>query len=101
MTVTATETIRKRSSSTLLRRPRSRVFTEQIATWWPLSSYGIFLEDAETVVFEDDASAGARREGEGRSRDRWGEVLDYEFASRVRFTWHPGRTETTSRPRSR
>ena len=22
----------------------------------------------------------------------WAEVLDYEFASRLRMTWHPGRT---------
>jgi uncharacterized protein YndB with AHSA1/START domain len=27
-----------------------RVFTEQIAQWWPLDKYGIFLEDAASVV---------------------------------------------------
>jgi uncharacterized protein YndB with AHSA1/START domain len=27
-----------------------RVFTEQIAQWWPLDKYGIFLEAAASVV---------------------------------------------------
>ena len=53
MTVTATETIRKEIFVDAAPETAFRVFTEQTAAWWPLNKYGIFLEDAETVVFED------------------------------------------------
>ena len=91
MTVTATETIRKEIFVDAAPETAFRVFTEQTAAWWPLNKYGIFLEDAETVVFEDrDGWRLIEKAKDGRET-QWGEVLDYEFASRVRFTWHPGR----------
>jgi len=91
VTVTATETIRKEIFVDAAPETAFRVFTEQTAAWWPLNKYGIFLEDAETVVFEDrDGWRLIEKAKDGRET-QWGEVLDYEFASRVRFTWHPGR----------
>jgi uncharacterized protein YndB with AHSA1/START domain len=91
VTVTATETIRKEIFVDAAPETAFRVFTEQTASWWPLDKYGIFLEDAETVVFEDrDGWRLIEKAKDGRETE-WGEVLDYEFAGRLRLTWHPGR----------
>jgi len=91
VTVTATETIRKEIRVEASPETAFRVFTERMADWWPLQKYGIYLADAETVGFEDrDGWRLIERAKDGRE-NVWGEVLDYEVASRVRFTWHPGR----------
>ena len=101
MTVTATETIRKEIFVNAAPETAFRVFTEQTAAWWPLNKYGIFLEDAETVVFEDrDGWRLIEKAKDGRETE-WGDVLDYEFASRCASRGIPGVTATTSRPRSR
>ncbi|MBA3736691.1 MAG: hypothetical protein H0W90_16135 [Actinobacteria bacterium] len=51
--MTATETIRKEIFVDAAPETAFRVFTEQISDWWPLGKYSIYLEDAETVGFED------------------------------------------------
>ena len=90
MTATATETIRKEIYVDASPETAFRVFTEQIAKWWPLHKYGLFLEDRGTVAFEDrDGWRLVEKAKDGRE-EFWGEVLDYEFASRLRMTWHPG-----------
>jgi uncharacterized protein YndB with AHSA1/START domain len=92
VTVTATETIRKEIHVDASPETAFRVFTEQISAWWPLHQYGIFLEERDTVNFEDrDGWKLVERAKDGRE-NVWGEVLAYEFASRLRLTWHPGRT---------
>jgi uncharacterized protein YndB with AHSA1/START domain len=91
VTVTATETIRREIFVDAAPETAFRVFTEQTAAWWPLQKYGIFLEDAETVVFEDRNGWRLVEKAKDGRETEWGEVLDYEFASRLRLTWHPGR----------
>jgi uncharacterized protein YndB with AHSA1/START domain len=66
-----------------------RVFTEQIGAWWPLERYSV-LDGVQTVVFENDRIVERAADG---SESVWGEVLDYEVAGRLRFTWHPGRDD--------
>ncbi|HEU5278774.1 MAG TPA: SRPBCC domain-containing protein [Gaiellaceae bacterium] len=91
MTVTATETIRKEIYVDASPETAFRVFTEQIADWWPLQKYGLFLEQTAGVAFEDrDGWKLIETSKDGRS-SVWGEVLAYEFASRLRLTWHPGK----------
>lgn len=92
MTVTTTETIRKEIFVDASPETAFRVFTEQIAEWWPLHKYGIFEEERDRVDFEDsDGWRLVERAKDGRE-SVWGKVLDYEFASRLRMTWHPGRS---------
>jgi uncharacterized protein YndB with AHSA1/START domain len=88
---TATETIRKEIFIDASPETAFRVFTEQIADWWPLDRYGIFLEDAASVVFEDRDGWQLTETAKDGRETVWGEVLDYEFASRLRMTWHPGK----------
>jgi uncharacterized protein YndB with AHSA1/START domain len=91
VTVTATETIRKEILVDASPETAFRVFTEAIAEWWPLHKYGIFHEDAETVILESEVGGRVVEKAKDGRETVWGEVLDFEAASRVRFTWHPGR----------
>ena len=92
MSVTATETIRKEIYVDASPETAFRVFTEQIGSWWPLQRYGIFESDVDTVVFEDRNPWVLVEKAKDGRESIWGEVLDYEFASRLRLTWHPGYT---------
>jgi uncharacterized protein YndB with AHSA1/START domain len=65
-----------------------KVFTERIGEWWPLEQYAVFQGDT-TVAFEGDRIV----ERLGDEETVWGEVLDFEVAGRLRFTWHPGRPD--------
>jgi uncharacterized protein YndB with AHSA1/START domain len=71
---TATETIRKEIFVDASPETAFRVFTEQIA-----------------VVFEDRDGWQLTETAKDGRETVWGEVLDYEFASRLRMTWHPGK----------
>jgi uncharacterized protein YndB with AHSA1/START domain len=95
VTVTATETIRKEIYVAAAPETAFRVFTEQIADWWPLGKYGMFHADADSVTFEErDGWVLVEKAKDGRE-SVWGEVLEYELASRLRMTWHPGKDAAT------
>ena len=64
-----------------------RVFTDQIQSWWPLGTHGIFGDDAEALAFEE--SKLVERAKDGREAV-WGEVLAWEPPTRVHFSWRPG-----------
>ena len=72
-----------------------RVFTEEIATWWPLDTHSRSPERAVTAVIEP--RAGGRiyeRTREGEELD-WGEVLVWEPPHRLVHSWHLGRPDAT------
>jgi uncharacterized protein YndB with AHSA1/START domain len=75
-----------------------RVFTEEMAAWWPLGTHSIAADThrgrvrAETVVFE--GRVGGRiyeRMSDGAEAD-WGAVLVWEPPHRVVFSWKPNLT---------
>lgn len=67
-----------------------RLFTESIATWWPLETHSIEEGRAE-LHFEGRVGGDIyERLSDGR-RHVWGTVLDWQPWSYVTFTWHPGR----------
>jgi uncharacterized protein YndB with AHSA1/START domain len=90
VSTTATETIHKEIFIEAAPDTAFRVFTEDIARWWPLHKYGMFLEDAATVAFEDREGWRLVEKAKDGRETMWGEVLDYELSSRLRMTWHPG-----------
>jgi uncharacterized protein YndB with AHSA1/START domain len=64
------------------------VFTDGVATWWPLETHHIAEQPAETAVIEP--RAGGRwfeRAGDGTECD-WGRVLVWEPPHRVVLAWH-------------
>jgi uncharacterized protein YndB with AHSA1/START domain len=73
-----------------------RVYTEGIATWWPLKTHSVAEEKATTAVFE--RRVGGRifeREADG-TEHLWGTVLEWDPPHRFVHTWHPGRGEETA-----
>ena len=89
MTVTATEAITKEIHVDATPETAFAVFTDRIGDWWPLERYSVFGADAN-VSFEDERIVERSPDGE---ESYWGEVLEFEAAARVRFTWHPGRAK--------
>jgi uncharacterized protein YndB with AHSA1/START domain len=93
------------STGTVMRKsvvvPRSpedafRLYTEGIATWWPLRTHSVAEEDALTVAVE--CRAGGRLYEVTRSGEEhvWGTIAVWEPPGRLVYTWHPGRSEDTA-----
>jgi uncharacterized protein YndB with AHSA1/START domain len=73
-----------------------RVFTAEMASWWPLQTHSVARENAATCVFED--REGGRIYERTRDGDEilWGTVVVYEPPHRLAYRWHPGRGEETA-----
>jgi uncharacterized protein YndB with AHSA1/START domain len=73
-----------------------RIYTDGIATWWPLATHSVSGDRAETAVFE--GRVGGRifeREPDG-TEHLWGTVLEWDPPHGFVHTWHPGRGEETA-----
>ena len=73
-----------------------RLFTADIASWWPLASHSVGQGKAETVIME--GRVGGRlyeRAGNGGTAD-WGEVRVWDPPRRLVYSWHPGRQAGTA-----
>jgi hypothetical protein len=71
-----------------------RIYTEGIATWWPLETHSP-SGNAETVIME--SREGGRlyeRTRDGREVD-WGGILVWEPPRRLVHSWHLGRDVAT------
>ena len=96
MTTASQESVRKSIVVPLSQTDAFRLYTEGIATWWPLKTHSLAKERAATVVLE--ARVGGRvyeRTAEGEERD-WGTVVVCESPTRLVHTWHLGRGEATA-----
>ena len=69
------------------------LYTERIATWWPLRTHSVTEEDAETVVFEPGVGGRIYERAKDGTEHLWGTVTVWEPPARVVYTWHPGRLE--------
>jgi uncharacterized protein YndB with AHSA1/START domain len=67
-----------------------RLFTEQIGTWWPLASFGVFGLGA-SVAFEVDRLVERSAAGESAV---WAEVLEWEPPRHLVLRWHPGEDDS-------
>lgn len=82
-----------------VRWPRAEAFdrfTSGIARWWPLPTHSVGKARARSVVFEDQVGGRIYEVDEGGETHTWGTILDWDRPTRVRFTWHPGRTPDTA-----
>lgn len=64
-----------------------RHFTVGIGRWWPLETYGVYLDKAAGVDFTDGLLV--ERSADGKT-STWGEVTAWDPPRRLAFTWHPG-----------
>lgn len=73
-----------------------RLFTAELAAWWPLATHSVGLADASTVVLEPCVGGGIVESFAGECTARWGTVEAWDPPRLVRFTWHPGREEAAA-----
>ncbi len=66
-----------------------RIFTAEIATWWPLPSHSVGEESAETVVFEPREGGRVYERRTDGSISYWAEVLTWEPPRRFVLAWQP------------
>jgi uncharacterized protein YndB with AHSA1/START domain len=69
-----------------------RLFAEGFAEWWPLASYSIAGEDAESCVIEPWVGGRVfERTRSGEERE-WGSVTAWDPPVRLEFSWHGGQS---------
>jgi uncharacterized protein YndB with AHSA1/START domain len=73
-----------------------RVFTDEIATWWPLEGHSVSDTEAETVVIEGRVGGRMFERSTAGEEIVWGTVQAWEPPNRFATTWHPGRDEETA-----
>lgn len=72
------------------------LFTDGIATWWPLATHSVYNERARTAVFEGRLGGRVYEVSVDGEKGVWGTVLVWEPPHRIVYSWHPGRGEETA-----
>lgn len=76
-----------------------RLFTEQIAEWWPLDTHSIGADKGEiptSVEFEPKVGGRIIEVGADGSEYSWAEVIVWQPPERLVVAWHPSVQPTTS-----
>ena len=73
-----------------------RLYTEGIATWWPLRTHSVAGEEAETCVLEPRRGGRLYERTSAGEEHEWGTVLVWDPPHRLVHTWHPGRDEDSA-----
>jgi uncharacterized protein YndB with AHSA1/START domain len=73
-----------------------RVFTDEMATWWPVETHSVSRERAETAVLEGGVGGRLYERTADGDEILWGEVTVWEPPHRLSYTWHPGRGAETA-----
>ena len=64
-----------------------RIFTEGIATWWPLETHSIHHDRATTVVLETRVGGRLYEVSEEGKEEDWGKVTAWEPPHRLACEW--------------
>jgi uncharacterized protein YndB with AHSA1/START domain len=90
--------VRKRIEIGRSQETAFRLFTEQMAEWWPLESHSISGDSTVDVVVEPQAGGEIyERDAAGRTA-HWATILEWDPPRRLRVRWRPspeGNPETT------
>jgi hypothetical protein len=74
-----------------------RLFTEAIATWWPLGGgHSIYGERSKSVALESRVGGRLYEVSTDGEEGLWGTVTVWEPPHRFVCTWHPGRNAETA-----
>ena len=68
-----------------------RIFTDDLASWWPLDTHSVGRDSAETCAIEGRVGGRFYERFKNGEESLWGEVLRWEPPHALEFTWHPGR----------
>ena len=66
-----------------------RLFTDEMATWWPLRSHSVAEQSTETVVFEPREGGRVYERRRDGSLSYWAEVTTWEPPRRFVLAWRP------------
>ena len=67
-----------------------RMFTGEMAGWWPLASHSVGGADARWCGIEGRVGGRVFERTTAGEEHVWGTVTVWEPPRRVAFTWHPG-----------
>ena len=67
-----------------------RLFTANMADWWPLASHSVGRDKAQWCGLEDRVGGRVFERTESGEEHVWGTVTDWQPPHRLAFTWHPG-----------
>lgn len=90
------EPVRK---SIIVKKPREetfRMFTAEIASWWPTVPHSISQERTRDVILEPRVGGMIFEVSEDGEEFPWGEILAWDDPKRLVMTWYPGRTPDTA-----
>ena len=81
-----------RKSVSVARPPAEafRIFTERIASWWPLQAYSISEARATSCAIEPRLGGMVYEVRDDGERFEWGRVLAWEPPHRLLMSWRPG-----------
>jgi uncharacterized protein YndB with AHSA1/START domain len=68
-----------------------RLFTEEVAQWWPLHTHSVYGEQSRGCGIDPRPGGQFYEIAPDGSRSVWGTVLAWEPPGRLVFTFHPGR----------
>ncbi|HVE97834.1 MAG TPA: SRPBCC domain-containing protein [Mycobacteriales bacterium] len=68
-----------------------RVFTEEMAAWWPLLTHSVGGADAVGVTVEPRVGGRVVERLRSGAEETWGTVTEWSPPTRLGLTWHPGR----------
>jgi uncharacterized protein YndB with AHSA1/START domain len=66
-----------------------RVFTERIASWWPVDSHSVDAARVAAIAMEGRVGGRLLEIWSDGESTTWGEVLRWEPPAVVAFSWHP------------
>jgi uncharacterized protein YndB with AHSA1/START domain len=66
-----------------------RLFTESFAEWWPLATYSIAGDEAESCVIEPWAGGRVYERTRSGEEREWGSVTVWEPPRKLQLTWYP------------
>ena len=93
---TSETAIRKRVTVSRPVEEAFRIFTEEIAEWWPYATHSVEKENVDTVILERRGGGRFYERAKDGTEHTWGRVLSWDPPSRVVYSWHPGRGEETA-----
>ena len=68
-----------------------RIFTDDLASWWPLDTHSVGRDSAATCGVEGHVGGRLYERFKDGKESLWGEVLRWDPPHVLEFTWHPGR----------
>ena len=67
------------------------IFTDGIASWWPLDTHSIFGDERNTVVFESGIGGRIYEQTADGQVSEWGTVTVWDPPHRTVFSWQPNK----------